>query len=258
VVSARGRTEFDLVHLVEADDGLVAYPLGKGSGSLTTFARADGFHVIPAEEERREEGERVAVTLLGPLRLADLVVIGSHCTGLDLLLSLLLQRGFTAKVVAVGSTAGLEAARRGECDVAPVHLPGLVLPQGMAIVGGYGRRQGVVSRDGRAEGRLVNRNRGSGTRLLIDRLLDGCRPDGYSMEVRSHHAVAEAVRSGRADWGVCIENVARGLSFRFVEEERFEFVVPDARAGRASVRAFADILRDPATRRLLAEQGFLV
>jgi len=256
VISARGRTEFDLVHLVEGEAGLVAYPLGKGSGSLTTFARADGFHAIPAGEERREEGERVAVTLLGPLRLADLVVIGSHCTGLDLLLSLLLRRGFTSKVVAAGSTAGLDAARRGECDVAPIHLPGVVLPPHVRVVGGYGRRQGVVSRDGRGEGRLVNRNAGSGTRMLIDGLLAGRRPDGYTMEVRSHQAVAEAVRNGRADWGVCIENVAKGLSFRFLADERFEFAVPERRAGRAAVRAFADILNDPATRRLLAEQGF--
>ncbi|MHC4819771.1 MAG: molybdopterin biosynthesis protein, partial [Planctomycetota bacterium] len=186
VTSDRGRTEFDLVHLVSGADALVAYPLGKGSGSVTTFSRADGFYRIPAADERVDAGENVSVTLLGPLRLADLVVIGSHCTGLDLLLSELRRRGFSSKVVAVGSQAGLEAAQRGECDVAGVHLldpetdiwneP--FLTEGLRLVRGYGRRQGVVSRDGREEGRLVNRNRASGTRILIDRLLEGRRPDG--------------------------------------------------------------------------------
>ncbi|MHC4134035.1 MAG: molybdopterin biosynthesis protein [Planctomycetota bacterium] len=265
VTSDRGRTEYDLVHLVSRDDGLVAYPLGKGSGSVTTFSRADGFLAIPAADERVDAGESVSVTLLGPLRLADLVVIGSHCTGLDLLLSELRRRGFTSKIVAVGSQAGLEAAQRGECDVAGIHLldpetdiwneP--FLTEGLRLVKGYGRRQGVVSRDGREEGRLVNRNRASGTRILIDRLLDGRRPDGYEMEVRSHQAVAAAVASGRADWGVCIENVARDLAFRFLAEERFDFVVPDARRERPAVRALIEILEAPETRARLAEEGFL-
>jgi len=265
VVSERGRTEYDLVHLVPGASGLVAYPLGKGSGSVSTFSRADGFHGIPAAVERLEAGEPVRVTLLGPLRPADLVVIGSHCTGLDLLVSRLRQRGFTAKVIAAGSTAGLEAAARGECDVAGVHLldpesgryneP--FLRPGLTLARGYGRRQGVVSRDGREEGRMVNRNRGSGTRILIDRLLDGRRPDGYEFEVRSHQAVAAAVRGGRADWGVCIENVAQGLVFRFLAEERFDFVIPEARRGRPAVRVFLEVRADPETRARLSASGFL-
>jgi putative molybdopterin biosynthesis protein len=264
IVSERGRTEYDLVHLVETDRGLVAYPLGKGSGSVTTFSRADGFHRIPAEVERLEAGETVRVTLLGPRTPPHLVVIGSHCTGLDLILSRLRQRGFTSKVIAVGSTAGLEAASRGECDVAGIHLfdeatgkynEPFVRP-GVALVRGYGRRQGVVTRDGREEGRLVNRNRGSGTRVLVDRLLAGRRPDGYDFEVRSHQAVAAAVASGRADFGVCIENVAKGLRFRFLAEERFDFLIPEARRNRPAVCAFLDVLADPETRAALRAAGF--
>jgi putative molybdopterin biosynthesis protein len=265
VVSEKGRTEYDLVHLVESDRGLVAYPLGKGSGSVSTFSRADGFYRVPAAVERLEAGERVQVTLLCPLDPPDLVVIGSHCTGLDLVVSLLRRKGVTSKVIAVGSTAGLEAAARGECDVAGVHLldPGTgtynepFLRPGLALVRGYGRRQGVVSRDGREEGRMVNRNRGSGTRVLIDRLLQGRRPDGYDFEVRSHQAVAVAVRGGRADWGVCIENVAQGLRFRFLAEERFDFVIPEARRNRPAVEAFVALLAEPSTRDALTARGFL-
>ena len=91
---------------------------------------------------------------------------------------------------------------------------------------------------------MVNRNRGSGTRVLIEGLLDGERPDGYDMEVRSHQAVAAAVRAGRADWGVCIDKVADGLQFRFLAEEQFDFVVPEARMDRPAVQAFVEVLAD--------------
>jgi putative molybdopterin biosynthesis protein len=252
--SQRGRREYDLVHLVPGDEGLVAWPLGKGSGSITTFARADGFHAVPEEVEIVDRDTEVEVTLIGPLRANELTIIGSHCTGLDKLLSML---GVTAKVVAAGSQAGVEAARRGECDLAGIHLLDpetnryneAFVPEGVDLVRGYGRRQGVVTRDGDESGRLVNRNRGAGTRLLIDDLLDGRRPDGYDFCVRSHQAVAAAVKSGTADWGVCIESVARdaGLQFRFLREERFDFLIPRSRRHRPAVEAFVALLQDPAT-----------
>src|SRR5205823_12333844 len=87
VNSERGRTEYLLVHLVAEAEDWLAYPMGKGSGSVTTFSRADGFVVIPRQQEYVEAGESVQVHLLGPgLQPADLVVIGSHCVGLDYLL----------------------------------------------------------------------------------------------------------------------------------------------------------------------------
>jgi putative molybdopterin biosynthesis protein len=105
---------------------------------------------------------------------------------------------------------------------------------------------------------LVNRNRGSGTRVLIDRLLGPARPPGHLTEVKSHNAVAAAVVQGRADWGVAIAPVARaaGLGFLPLRAEQYDFVVPKARRDRPAVRAFAELLADPATRRALAERGF--
>ncbi len=287
VNSERGRTEYLLVGLVGAnEDGKwVAYPMGKGSGSVTAFGRADGFVVIPRQREYLERDSVVAVHLLdATIEPADLVVIGSHCTGLDYLLGELHARGLTSKVLAVGSTGGLEAAKRGECDLAGVHLldprtdtynrP--FLTEGLELIPGYGRRQGIVFRpgDGRFEGRdaawavavalanagcvLVNRNRGSGTRLLMDRLLGDARPSGYLAEAKSHNAVAAAVAQGRADWGVAIEPVARayGLGFLPLRDERYDFVVPRARRNRPAVQAFAELLNEPAARRALAERGF--
>jgi putative molybdopterin biosynthesis protein len=302
VNSERGRTEYLLVSLIRTEErdrtvpdsafpphpsslGWAAYPMGKGSGSVTAFSRADGFVVIPRQREYLERDSVVSVQLLGAdLQPADLVVIGSHCTGLDYLLGVLHDRGVTSKVLAVGSTGGLEAARRGECDVAGVHLldphtdtynrP--FLTPGLELVPGYGRTQGLVFRRGdqRFEGRdvggalaaalgdgdcvLVNRNRGSGTRLLLDGLLGAARPPGYLTEARSHNAVAAAVAQGRADWGVAIEPVARdyGLGFIPLRAEEYDFVIPRARRDRPPVRAFVALLAEPATRRALAARGF--
>lgn len=285
VNSERGRTEYLLVGLVESADGLAAYPMGKGSGSVTAFSRADGFVVIPRSDEQIEGGATVTVRLLGrTVEPADLVAIGSHCVGQDLLLSRLHERGFRTKSLAVGSMGGLAAARRGECDVAGIHLLGPesdtyntpFLDDGLVLVPGYGRMQGIVFRpdDRRFAGRtledalpaaladahcrMVNRNRGSGTRVLIDRLLGAARPPGYHVEVKSHNAAAAAVAQRRADWGVAIETVASdaGLGFLPLREEQFDFVVPAERRGRAAVEAFIGLLADAGVRAELAGRGF--
>src|SRR5262249_44707704 len=151
-----GRTEYLLVGLVETageGDGpeLAAYPMGQGSGSVTTFSRADGFATIGRHHEIVEANAVIDVQLLGrDLRLAHLVVIGSHCIGLDHLLGDLQREGLRTKFLAVGSTAGLDAARRGECDLAGIHLldPNTgdyntpFLTPGLELVPGYGRLQG--------------------------------------------------------------------------------------------------------------------
>ena len=91
---------------------------------------------------------------------------------------------------------------------------------------------------------MVNRNRGSGTRVLIDRLLDGRRPPGFAYEPRSHHAVAAAVAQKRADWGVAIETVAQrsGLRFRPLQAEHYDFAIPADRSERPAVRALRRLL----------------
>jgi putative molybdopterin biosynthesis protein len=288
VNSERGRTEYLLVGLVsgcaEDDAGYVAYPMGKGSGSVTAFSRADGFVVIPRQQEYVAADEIVEVRLLGQeLIPADLVVIGSHCVGLDYLLGELQKQGIRSKFLAVGSSAGLEATRRNECDVAGIHLldprtnrynePFLT---GQILLPGYRRRQGIVFRrgDARFEGHtaedalrnalsdadcvLCNRNRGSGTRILLDQLLQGATPPGYYAEAKSHNAVAAAVAQGRADWGMAIANVAasEGLGFLSVRDELYDFVVPASRASRGPIRAFAELLTAFQTRQALGKMGF--
>ena len=286
VNSEIGRTEYLLVGLVDtAEEGmLTAYPMGQGSGSVTTFSRADGFATIARHEEIVQAGTIVSVQLLGrELQLADLVVIGSHCIALDYLLGALQRQAVRTKFMAVGSTAGLDAAKRGECDVAGIHLldpktneynrP--FLTPALELVPGYGRLQGIVFRPGdtRFEGRtahdaivraiddpacvMVNRNQGSGTRALIDRLLEGVRPHGYAVQPRSHNAVAAAVVQGRADWGMTLDTIARsaGLGFLPVQAEQYDFVVPRSRANRLGVVAFKTLLAQTSTREALVRLG---
>ncbi|WP_441234102.1 molybdopterin biosynthesis protein [Bradyrhizobium sp. 930_D9_N1_4] len=285
IASELGRTEFVMVSLVEGKDGLIAYPTGKGSGAITSFAQADGFLRIDALADQLPVGTEAEVTLFTPhVRVPHLVIVGSHCTGLDLVTAQLAHAGLTVRSIAVGSLGGLAAAKRGECDLAPIHLfddksetyntPYLV--EGLELIPGWRRMQGIVFRKGdkRFEGLgakeavaaaladpaciMVNRNQGAGTRILIDRLLGGVRPEGYWNQPRSHNAVAAAVAQHRADWGMTIAPVthAVGLGFIPFAEEHYDFALVTARKQRPAVQAFLDALGSDEARTALEQAGF--
>jgi putative molybdopterin biosynthesis protein len=285
VPSELGRTEFVMVSLVQGRDGLMAYATGKGSGAITAFAQADGFIRIDAFADHLPAGAQVPVTLFTPqVRVPDLVVIGSHCTGLDLVVGKIARQGISVRSLAVGSLGGLAAAKRCECDLAPIHLfdpqtqvyntP--FLSEGIELVPGWRRIQGIVFRrgDARFEGRnapeaveaaladpecmMVNRNQGAGTRILIDQLLGQTRPDGYWNQPRSHNAVAAAVVQKRADWGVTIGPVARaaGLGFIPLTQEHFDFALVTDRKERVAVQAFLAALLSPDMQDALERVGF--
>ncbi|MGY8708942.1 molybdopterin biosynthesis protein [Bradyrhizobium sp. 18BD] len=285
IASELGRTEFVMVSLVEGKDGLIAYPSGKGSGAITSFAQADGFLRIDALADQMQAGTETEVTLFTPhVRVPDLVIVGSHCTGLDLVTAQLAHAGLTVRSIAVGSLGGLAAAKRGECDLAPIHLfddksetyntPYLV--EGLELVPGWRRMQGIVFRKGdkRFEGLgvkeavaaaladptciMVNRNQGAGTRILIDRLLGGARPEGYWNQPRSHNAVAAAVAQHRADWGMTIAPVAHAVGLGFIPfaEEHYDFALVTARKQRPAVQAFLDALGSDEARTALERAGF--
>jgi putative molybdopterin biosynthesis protein len=284
VASELGRQEFLLVSLIDSAEGMVAFPTGKGSGSVTSFSQADGFLAIDALAASLDAGSEAQVTLIGSAAHApDLVIMGSHDVALDVVVGALAERGFSARVLAVGSLGGVAAAGRGECDVAPVHL---IDPKsgeynvhlagpGLALVRGWRRMQGILFRPGdtRFEGKsaaealktaladssalMVNRNAGSGTRVLMDKLLDGARPPGYANQPKSHNAVAAAIAQGRADWGLAIEPVAKayGLGFLAVAPEHYDFLVVEARRERPAVKAFLEALRDQNVRARIAALG---
>jgi putative molybdopterin biosynthesis protein len=284
IASEPGREEFVLVSLVGGDAGLIAFPTGKGSGAVTAFSQADGFLTIDALASSRDAGTTADITLIGEqARAPDVVIMGSHDIALDVVVGALAERGFHARTLAVGSLGGVAAAERGECDIAPVHLvdpaTGLynkhLVGRDLTLVPGWRRMQGFVYRSGdpRFEGRsadeatkaaladpavlMVNRNAGSGTRVLIDDVLRGARPPGYANQPRSHNAVAAAIAQNRADWGVAIAPVARmyGLSFLPIAPEHYDFLVRAARLQRPAIQAFLDVLRDGATRARIRALG---
>jgi putative molybdopterin biosynthesis protein len=286
IASELGRKEFVLVSLIQSEAGAIAFPTGKGSGSVTSFSQADGFLEIDALASSLDAGSTAQVTLVGSAAQApDLVIMGSHDVALDVVVGALSERGFSARTLAVGSLGGVAAASRGECDIAPVHLidPAggqynvhLVTP-GLTLVRGWQRMQGILFRPGdkRFEGKaagealkailadtsalIVNRNAGSGTRVLIDDLLSGARPAGYANQPKSHNAVAAAITQSRADWGVAIEPVAKlyGLGFLPIAPEHYDFLVVESRRTRPAVQAFLAALRDDATRERIAALGML-
>ena len=273
--SDKGRTEFNLVHLVRNEDGFSAYSTGKGSGSITGFARADGFMEIPRTTEMLEAGEDTTIHLLGEsTRPSDLMIIGSHCVGLDFLLGEMQKRGVSCKFLAVGSMGGILAAQRGECDLAGTHLLDVasnqynshLLTAELALIKGYRRSQGLLFRkdDSRfalvkqniqetirqlmenQNVRMINRNLGSGTRVLLDRLLAGQRPSGFFQEAKSHNSVAAAIAQKRADWGIAIRSVAEdsGLDFFPMQDEEYDFIIPNKRLNRPEVRQFINLLQE--------------
>ncbi len=277
IASEMGRKEFVLVSLAETGSGTIAFPSAKGSGAVTSFSQADGFIEIDALANALDADTQARVTLIGQAAKApDVVIMGSHDVALDVVVGALDERGFSARTIAVGSQGGVAAALRGECDVAPVHLvdPGSgaynthLLAPGLSLVKGWKRMQGVLFRpgDARFDGKtaaqaaeaaladpsclMVNRNAGAGTRVLIDKLLGGKRPPGYSNQPRSHNAVAAAVAQARADWGVAIEPVARlyGLGFLPLAPEEYDFLLVERRKDRPAVQAFLKALRDASTK----------
>jgi putative molybdopterin biosynthesis protein len=192
--------------------------------------------------------------------------------------------GWVVRVLALGSLGGIQAAKRGECDIAPTHLLHAEtgswnrpwLGDDIDLVEGWRRVQGLVHRrgDARFEGRtvadaieaavadagclMVNRNQGAGTRILIDGLLGGRRPEGYFNQPRSHGAVAAAVAQGRADWGMAIRAVADsyGLGFIAHGDEHYDFAIPKNRRERPAVKAFLKALAEEAVREDLRKIGF--
>jgi putative molybdopterin biosynthesis protein len=284
IASELGRKEFVLVALIAGEHGPVAFPTPKGSGAVTSFSQADGFLEIDALATALDAGTRARVTLIGQAAaMPDLVVMGSNDIALDIVVGRLAEQGLLVRTIAVGSLGGVTAATRGECDLAPVHLLDAatgayntyLLRPGLLLVKGWQRMQGFVHRAGdpRFERRdageaikaaladaaclMVNRNAGAGTRVLIDQLLDGARPGGYSNQPRSHNAVAAAIAQGRADWGIATSSVARlyGLGFLPIAPEDYDFLLVESRHTRPAVQAFLAALRDETVRERIRDLG---
>ena len=289
LVSSLKHREYVRVKMGRVGERLVASPLARGAGAAMSLVRADGFCVIEQDVEGIQSGTEVEVLLSRGLSgLGQTVVsIGSHDLILDLLADLLpeILPGAALSGTHVGSMGGLLALKNGECHIAPFHLLDEVsgrynLPylkrlfagEEMALIKGVGRVQGILVRAGNPLGiagiedltrcGYINRQRGAGTRLLLDHKLGeaGISPSeitGYDREAATHMAVAAAIKGGGADAGLGVLSAARamGLDFVPVGEEEYDFAIPARFLDLPHIRAFIAALGDARFRAKLDELG---
>jgi putative molybdopterin biosynthesis protein len=254
LASPMGMDDWIRVRLGRVGGELVATPLPRGAGVLTSLVRADGLLVVPAALEGRHAGDEVEVRLLRALDEIEhtIVITGSHDLILDLASSALRTRdpGVTLASSNVGSLGGLTALRDGLCHLAGSHLldpetGGYTLPylerllpgRDLAVLRLAHREQGLIVAAGnplgltgiedlvREDVRYVNRQRGAGTRVLLDHelarhLLAADRVRGYEREEPTHLAVAAAVAADRADAGLGVLAAARAFDLGFVPVAR--------------------------------------
>jgi putative molybdopterin biosynthesis protein len=291
IPSRAGLEEFIRVTLGKVGDRLVATPLPRGAGTITSLVRADGIIRIPAQSEGVEAEKPVLTELLLPPEQLDqtLVVIGSHDNTLDVLATLLRRRHPDVRLSSahVGSTGGLIALQNHRAHLGGSHLfdpetnsynvPYIqrLLPQlPLKLINLVHREQGLMVLPGnpkniqgfsdltRAGVRFTNRQRGSGTRILLDYQLaqlqiSPAAVQGYDQEEYTHMAVAVNVLSGAADAGLGIMAAARalGLDFIPVVQERYDLVVPETTFAQPRFQKLLAIIRSREFKTAVAKLG---
>ena len=289
--SKLGLEEFVRVILGRVENRLVAMPIRRGAGIITSLTRADGILQIPQEQEGVDEGAEVEVRLLRPEDQLDctLIMIGSHDNTIDLLANELKGRDNRVHLSSsnVGSLGGLLALKRRQTHFAGSHLldtqsgeynysyvERYLRGTGVRLVQLAMREQGLLIRKGNAKGingindllrpdvTFINRQAGSGTRVLFDYCLQqsGLSAEGikgYDQEEFTHMSVAVSISSGRADAGMAIQSSARALDLDFIPIalERYDLVIAESAWSDFKVRMALDIVASDSFRRKTASMG---
>lgn len=286
ITSPAGDDDYVRVALGRVGDTLLAAPLARGAGVITSLVRADGIVVLPRGSQGVADGEEVAVRLYRSLPEIDrtILVIGSHDITLDLLAQYLAGCQRRLASANVGSLGGLMALRRGEAHLAGSHLldietgeynlayirqylPGI----SVKVIALVGRQQGLIINKGNPKGItslkdltrkdvvFVNRQRGAGTRVLLDYHLSRFaiaseKVQGYNHEEYTHLTVAAAVSSGKADCGLGIAAAAQALDLDFIPlfQERYDLVVPKHHYDSTLLAPLFQVLHDPAFQQAVA------
>ncbi|MBP1553111.1 MAG: molybdopterin biosynthesis protein [Oscillospiraceae bacterium] len=276
LVSSLKHKEYVRVKVGKVEDKLVASPLARGAGAAMSLVRADGFCVIEQNSEGVEAGETVNVELYRDLSEIDntVVAIGSHDLILDVIADLMPTEfpGNFLSSTHLGSMGGLMALKRGEAHIAPTHLlnedDGVynvaylkkMFNQPMALIKGVNRIQGIIVERGNPLGikdvkdlvnvKYINRQRGAGTRVLLDYLLKKENIDpqsikGYDREGATHMAVAAAIAGKSADAGMGILSAAKAMNLDFVPvgNEEYDFAIPVKYLELPHVQKFITVLK---------------
>lgn len=290
IASHMGVDEFIYVNLARIRDKYVAYPLNRGAGITTSLVKADGVVVIPRGQEGCQAGESCPVELMRSKRIIDqtIVAIGSHDLSIDFLADLL-ARNHSLRLIStnVGSMGGLMALMRGEVHFAGIHLldpatgeynlnylERYMSGKSWLLVNLAIREQGLIVRKGnplgikdladltRKDVRYINRQKGSGTRILLDYLLGRERIasaaiNGYNREEYTHLAVAAAVKNNACDTGLGIYASARAMDLDFIPiaEETYDICLLPEVLGDERMEYLLEIIRGSALRTLLQNAG---
>jgi putative molybdopterin biosynthesis protein len=291
VASKLGLEEFVRVVLGRVGGELVAVPIQRGAGLITSLTRADGIVRIPHNEEGFDAGRKVDVELLKPeYAIAhNIIMIGSHDNTIDVIASELKARDSRLHLSSsnVGSLSGLLALRKGHAHLAgshlldtsdgtynfsfiekylrgvPVRLVELVKrQQGFMLAPGNPKNIRSIHDLKRSDVRFINRQAGAGTRILFDYELQqaGISPDqiaGYDQEEYTHMAVAVAILSGRADVGMGIYAAAKALGLEFIPiaQERYDLVIREDAFTDEKIRLLMDVIKSDRFRSIVRDLG---
>ncbi len=279
ITSSIGVTEFVRVKVGKVGKELIAVPLKKGAGILSSVSNADGLLKIGFDKEGLEKGEKVFIELLKNREIVknEILFIGSNDPLLNFLFTFIKKRNpfFNVGIINSGSLAGLLALERGECSITAAHLfdgesgayntPFLkkYVSKDVRILHFSYREQGIIIQKGnpknirgikdlvRKDITFVNRQKGSGTRVILDFLLqknniDTNSVNGYKYEEYTHLAVANSVRFGGADCGMGIRYVADalGLDFIPIKEEQYDLVILKNELKRKEVKMILSAMKN--------------
>ncbi|MDO5135947.1 MAG: molybdopterin biosynthesis protein [Eubacteriales bacterium] len=288
LVSSLKHREYVRVKVGQVGEKMVAAPLARGAGAAMSLVRADGFCIIPQNSEGAEAGDTVDVELYRSLEevQSTVMITGSHDLILDVASDLMTEHfpGAYLSSTHVGSMGGLMALKRKETHIAPIHLldeeSGVynqtylkkMFREPVVLIKGVGRIQGLMVKKGNPldihgiadlkKGRFVNRQRGAGTRILLDYLLkkEGILPEeiqGYGCEAATHMAVAAQVAGEGADVGMGIASAAKAMDLDFIPvgKEEYDFALYKESLELPHVQAFLKLLQSEAFHEKLRELG---
>ncbi|MHA1973704.1 MAG: molybdopterin biosynthesis protein [Candidatus Hodarchaeales archaeon] len=290
--SISGRMQFKLVYVMKEAEKYFAFPIAGNSGSVSMLEKADGYIIIPEEVEFLHPDEEVEVTLLREeLLLNDIIFVGSHDYVIDKLFHEFRLKfpGYHVKQIYTGSTGGFAAMSNSACDIAGVHLldpetstynthfiDKWQLKDKVKLIKGYKRRQGLYVAKGnpknitglkdlfRDDIEFLNRNKGSGTRILLDILIENLRQqkfstedsiniskeqiNGYQIVAYSHSATASAVARGKVDVSIGIEQFAKifGTEFIPLAVEEYDLLVTNKSLDKLAMKELLKIFKSEA------------
>ena len=263
--SVLGRTQIRPVQIIKKGDTHIAFPTPGTSGSISLFSKSDGTIEIPSNVETLEANTQVNVKLSSKnLKLPTLQIAGSHCPMLyQLKENIEASSNENVRILTLGSTGGMLALIREECNISAAHLPDYKNFDLNNYIGisGYLRQQGFIVKKGNPkniqkiedlknpEVRFLNRNNGSGTRMLIDKLIESSRINnknitGYNSIARSHQVATNIIQSGKADVSVGLEFFINSkLEFIQIKAEEYNFFINKAEKNSDSILKFISFLK---------------